>query len=145
MRVILLFISIILFQCCGVCCAENNRESLRESLRQSDAIGQIVYGKKIYYIVTIADLKKIRKYPPTYVGTIEHYHLFRVWLKIKDTPDEISYYAVKKNDCVVDDEKSPEEETSIISATRKGHRVFEIKDGKCFVEGWNGIVPDAGK
>ena len=81
------------------------------------------------------DLRKARKGPPTYVGSIETYHLFRVWLKTKDSPDEISFFAVKRGTCTVEDEKSPQNEEVTVSATRKGWREVEFKNGKCFVKG----------
>ncbi len=122
----LLTVSIILFASCAY-------HAEGDFLRKSDSVGQIVYGKKTYYVIKVTDLKKARKGPPTYVGSIENYHLFRVWLKVSP-PDEISFFAVGKEDCTVEDEKSPEEEDAIISATRKEWRKVEFKNEKCFVK-----------
>lgn len=128
MKVFLLTISI-LFAGCMAYCTEGNQIVLRKS----DAIGQVIYGKKTYYVVKVADFKKARKGPPTYVGSIENYHLFRVWLKVSP-PNEISFFAVRKDDCIIEDEKSPEEEDAIVSSTRQGHRAVEFKNEKCFVK-----------
>jgi len=124
-------ITFVLFLCSATYGVENNRDLLRKS----DSIGTVVDRKVTYYIVEVTDLRKARKSPPTYVGTIEGYHLFRVWLKIRDVPDEISFFAVKRDACNVEDEKSPEDERTIVSETRKEWRNVEFKSAKCFVRG----------
>jgi hypothetical protein len=102
---------------------------------QNDSFGQIEYNGIVYYIVTVSDLMKARKGPPTYVGTIQDHHLFRTWLKVKKFPDEISFFAVIKNSCVIIDAKSPEEEKFILSSKQLEHRKVEFENGKCSVGG----------
>ncbi len=133
MKIFLLVVLIMVF----VGCAEYRAEGNRNLLRKSDSIGRVVYDRETYYVVKVTDLKKARKGPPTYVGSIEDYHLFRVWLKILDAPDEISFFAVKREDCTVEDEKLPgdEDEHFRVSATTPtGWREIEFKNEKCFVK-----------
>ncbi len=70
--------------------------------------GKISYTKK-YYITEIKHLKKAR-YPVLYVGTVDDYHLFSLAPKGPVKTEELRNFAVKKESCVVENPKKPDDE-----------------------------------
>ncbi len=95
----------------------------------SDAKGTVIYGGKTYYVVTPSMLTKVRKKVVTYVGSTDKYHLFREWLKVLERSDEIYLFALEKCECVVEGEKTPEEEERM----HAGWRHVDITNGGCLV------------
>jgi hypothetical protein len=117
-----------------VSCASYETENQKEHfLLKNDSLGTTIYDGKTYYLITSGDLKKVRKKDSvTYVGSTKDYHLFREWLKVLSVPDEISFFAIKKEDCTVETERSPEEEALFYSRS-DGHRAVELSNDKCVV------------
>ncbi len=112
-------------------CSAYQAEIRRDVLRKGDSIGKIIYGEDAYYIVKVKDLKRTRK-GITYVGSVNNYHLLREWLKFAYVPDEVSFFAINKADCVVKNERAPEVEYNVNAS--RGHRTVDLSDGKCIVK-----------
>ena len=112
-------------------CSAYQAEIKKDILRKDDSIGKITHDEITYYIVEVADLKRARK-GLTYVGSIENYHLLREWLKVACAHDEISFFAIRKEDCIVENERAPKDEYNINAS--RGHRAVNLGDGKCLVK-----------
>lgn len=130
MKLLQSVITIILLLSCASYGTEDKKEQF---LVKNDAVGTTIYDGRTYYIITGGDLKKVRKENSvTYVGSTKDYHLFREWLKVLSMPDEISFFAIKKEDCIVETARLPEEEALFYSRSG-GHRAVELSNDKCVV------------
>jgi uncharacterized protein YxeA len=105
-----------------------------DTLTIQDITETITHDETTYFVVTTDDLKKV-KHPSTltYLGSLENYHLFRIWEK-RDLYSSghvgsmITFFAAKKSECTICEEKSPSQEYM------KSWRHVEFKNGKCIVE-----------
>ncbi len=99
-----------------------------------DAKRSTVYSGKTYYVVSTSQLAMARKKDSlTYIGSTAEYHLFKEWLKVLSTSDEIYLFALEKNDCVVETERTPEEEEKVMTHPYKGWRAVDLSNNGCIV------------
>jgi hypothetical protein len=112
-------------------CSAYQAEIKKDVLLLEDSIVKITHDERVYYIVAVADLNRARK-GLTYVGSIDNYHLLREWLKVSYARDEISFFAIRKEDCIVANERAPKDELNINGS--RGHRAVDLGDGKCQVK-----------
>ena len=121
-------ISILLIIFIGVIsCANTYRLLPKES-----ASGTVIHNNIIFHVYEPSDFKKGEEYLVlTYLGTIEEYHLFRTWhMKnaISPNSDYASIFALKKEHCIIENERTLEEEENL-----RGFRDAVMKDGKFIV------------
>jgi hypothetical protein len=119
--------SIVILIILSVSCAVN-----RDVLKISDARSKITIDSVDYYILEPKNLPKARSFHTlSYLGSIENFHLMRVWSKVSYSEDEIHFFAIEKEKCVVINENTIEDEF----ATHGGsYRKVEIVDNKCIVK-----------
>ncbi len=96
--------------------------------------GYIEYHSIKYYKFTISDLLNVNEnFRPTYIGTIDQYHLFRTFNGDSNESKNTSFIALVKKDCVIENERTPENEKLYMFATNK-LREATLKKGKFKVE-----------
>ena len=105
-----------------------------DTLTIQDITETITYNKTTYFVVTADDLKKVKNPSPlSYLGSLENYHLFRIWNK-RDlygsghVGSMITFFAAKKSECTICEEKSPSQEYM------RSWRDVKFENGKCIVE-----------
>ena len=106
----------------------------KDVLTAYDLASKIEYENRYYYIVNLNDLSRVnRPFAITYVGTIDAYHLFREWSKIKVKDGEVFFFALPKKLCAVHDEATPTNEHNYYENIFKQYRHVSLENGKCFV------------
>ncbi len=78
--------------------------AMKQVLPKEIAKGSIVQNEREYYIVVPSNFQTSKgEVLITYQGSIEKYHLFRSWEKM-GVKDHTSFFALRRNDCVIEDE-----------------------------------------
>ena len=123
------FILIVLFVF-GCAAQQQNKDVLTVY----DLAEKIEYDNKYYYVVDVDDLRRAnRPSSITYVGTIDSYHLFQEWSKLKVKEGEIFTFAAPKHSCVVHDMAPPDNEEYYYTNVFKQQRHVSLENGQCSV------------
>lgn len=89
---------------------------------------------RTFFIVEPYQLHKARKAESlTYLGSEEKYHLFCVWSKVRLSEDEIHSFAVARDQCHVENERTIKDEYESHFTPPLTYRVVKISEGKCIV------------
>ena len=114
---------------------------IRSVLLKESASGTVEHNNQTYYIYNPTEFKKVKEnFILTYLGTTKEYHLFRTWYKdvvLNPNSVETSFFALKKEHCIVENEKTPEEEKRFHHQTAR-LRYAILKNGKFIVLDRNG-------
>ncbi len=106
-------------------------KQIKQVLPKEIASGSIVQNGREYFIVVPSDFQTSKgDVLITYQGSIEQYHLFRSWEKMR-VKDHTSLFALRRDDCVVEDEVSLTKDEEFIKQC--SFRSGEFVDGKIIV------------
>ena len=123
----LMFVASFMFGC-------TTQQQNKDVLTVYDLVEKIEYDDTYYYIVDADDLRRTNKPSSiTYIGTVNSYHLFQEWAKLKVKEGEIFSFAVPKHSCLVYDEATPDNEKYYHTNVFKQQRHVSLDDGECSV------------